>query len=185
MKITSLLVFGLFFIYFSCTPPDSVRLQNYVGQPAEGLYAHVPACLIPGNFNLGETLSETELKASHFNSDDKHLTCEGVQSKTWVILPSDTTLRCTFKNGRLIGLKANTVLQGNSTSKEYYCSMLNATYNCLGDLGVYLDNNKLNQFSHSDEVFTEEFVFHLNSKRYKEFSYSIYYTSEVDNINHI
>lgn len=178
--IPSLLIF---IAHLSCTPPDSVRLQDYMGRPADGLFAHVPVCLNDGNFHLGETLQETLLKAHNFQSDDSEINCEGIKRKTWVILPSDTLVTCTFKQGRLVGLESETKLQTAYESISDACEELESIYGCLGELGSYLDNKKISTYTREEVVFSESYTFKRNNLGVNALRYSICYNSERREIN--
>jgi hypothetical protein len=182
MKLSLFLTLSFFLVYCSCTPPDTVRLQEYVGYPAEGLFAHVPVCLLPGGLHLGETLIETEHKASVFNSGNEKISCEGIQRKTWTMLPADTTITCTFNNGRLVALETITTFINGFDDISKLCTELENTFGCLGELGLYLDSKNLTSYRRTDHVFTEEFLFNKNQKQFTEFKYGIYYTSEIYNL---
>ncbi|MEX1189574.1 MAG: hypothetical protein WED33_09970 [Bacteroidia bacterium] len=168
----------IFIAYTSCTPPDSVRLQEYVGIPADGLFAHIPVCLLNGGFYLGETIQETTVRTSGFESDSKHISCEGVATKSWVIMPCDTIATCTFKEGRLIGFESLSQLPETCNSVAQACEKLENIYGCLGDLGYYLDEKQSLKFSHNDEVYSEEFSFIQDGTGIKSMRYSIFYLAE-------
>jgi hypothetical protein len=178
--IPSLLIF---IAHLSCTPPDSVRLQDYMGRPADGLFAHVPVCLNEGNFHLGETLQDTLSKAYYFESDESEINCEGVKRKTWLILPSDTLFTCTFKQGRLIGFESETILPTVFANISDACAELQNSYSCLGELGSYLDENNTNTYKRHEDVFSESYIFKRNEQGITALQYSIYYNSEREEFN--
>lgn len=181
MKLSLSLSLPLFLAYFSCTPPDKVSLQDFAGYPADGLFAHVPICFLPGGFHLGETVMETEQRASVLISPNEKGTCKGIQQKTWTTLPADTTLTSTFNKGRLIALETLTTFDKGFDDISKLCTNLENTFGCLGDIGDRLDSKGLKSYSRADDVFTEFFIFSKNNERFTEFKYGIYYTSVCGN----
>ncbi len=170
----------LFFIAFSsCIPPDTVRLQDYFGRPADGFFARIPTCLIEGDFYLGDTLGETLEKTSNFESDDFVINCEGIKRKSWVILPSDTLVTCTFNKVRLIGLESETIIHHSVSNWADACDALQNAYSCLGELGKFLDQKRLNTYKREEEVFTESYSFKRGADGSSKLNYSICYNSEI------
>ncbi|MCB0820209.1 MAG: hypothetical protein KDC13_06270 [Bacteroidetes bacterium] len=166
--------------YAACTPPDEVRLQNYIEPAADGFYAQVPVCYYPGRIFLGDSYSDFRHQTSELRETASTETDCGIVKREFITARRDTTLNCSFKNGRLIYLESKTILSQDCASAAEACELLGENYPCLGELGIWMDNQQTDTFRRAEDAFAEEFKLVRNGKNFGSLVYRIGYFDDYD-----
>jgi hypothetical protein len=183
MKSQTLLAFLFLFVYFSCTPPESVRLQDYREQAADGYFAHIPVGLNAFDLALGETVDETERQLG------KRIEIEETQNEQIKLcrffirhadVNADTLITCGFQNGRLSAVLAKTTFDNSIEGDEEFLHKIGKVFSFISELKNNINYSKSMNYVQTDNVLTCRYNATKTSNGFSGFEYMISYTNEVE-----
>lgn len=165
----------------SCTAPDTVQLSGYQGTPEQGLFASIPICYSTLPIALGDTLSEVREKTQVYEELNP-TNLEEYSTLEWTEHHSengtDSVIRCTFKNQRLVHFSSDTYLDELSPTKTELISRVDPMFTCMSEVRPILYFGKNLSYIQVDDALAQHYQILKQDSGYKGLKYEIGYTED-------
>ena len=188
MRSGFVVLFISILLLWSCTAPDSVQLAGYQGSPDQGLYASIPICYTLHPLALGDTLEEVRQKTA-VPFENIPLETASYSTLEWqehhASSRTDSVLRCTFRNQRLVYFSCETISDESSSDSPQIKSYIEPLYSCVSEIQTAFFSENSIHVEEKNEVFVQRFDMLKNQSRFSGIHYEIGYTEDILLLNNL